>query len=223
MHKHNHCHNHHIENERKTLLIIWLTLLTMIVEIAYGYITKSMALLSDGYHMATHVLALGLTYATYVVMRKFKESSLFPNGTDKIEMLASYTSSLLLAFTGCHIIIEAIKRFFVPVDIKFDDAILIAVIGLLVNGGCIFVMQGSKGHEKHKDYNFKAAYYHILADLLTSVLAIFALIVGKYYGLMFLDYVIGALGGVLILRWAIDLIKNTVAQLIDMKVTEKRI
>ena len=84
-------------------------------------------------------------------------------------------------------------------------------------------MQGSKGHEKHKDYNFKAAYYHILADLLTSVLAIFALIVGKYYGLMFLDYVIGALGGVLILRWAIDLIKNTVAQLIDMKVTEKRI
>ncbi len=211
-------HNHKItnENEKKTLLVIVFTVLAMIAEIGYGYFTNSMALLADGYHMGTHALALGLTYAAYVLIRKFANSPLFPNGTDKIGTLTAYTSSLFLGFTGIWIILEAFQRFFNPLQIKFNEAILVAVIGLIVNAVCILIMEGKHCHE-HDDYNFKAAYYHILADALTSVLAIAALLVGKYFNFILLDSIIGILGGILILKWAISLLTNTVKILIDMK------
>ena len=135
MHEHNHKHNHEIstENEKRVLLVIIFTLLAMIAEILYGYLTNSMGLLADGYHMGTHALALGLTYIAYILMRKFKNSDLFINGTDKIGTLAGYTSSLFLGFTGIWIIIESINRFLKKLTIKFDEAILVAIIRLLVN------------------------------------------------------------------------------------------
>ena len=175
------------ENERKTLFVIIITVLTMIAEIVYGYITNSMALLADGYHMGTHALALGLTYAAYVIARKLEDSPLFPNGTSKIGTLAAYTSSIFLGLTGLWIIFEAVKRFINPLQIHFNEAILVAIIGLLVNSVCILIME--HGHhideDEHKeDYNFKAAYYHILADALTSILAIAALIAGKYFNII---------------------------------------
>lgn len=215
-------HSHEVtyENEKKTLLVIILTVITMLVEIAYGYITNSMALLADGYHMGTHALALGLTYAAYILIRKFENSPLFPAGTDKIGTLAAYTSSIFLGLTGIWIVFEALQRILYPLYIQFNEAILVAIIGLVVNGVCIIIMEGSEKHceEEHtEDYNFKAAYYHILADLLTSVLAISALIIGKYFGIIYLDAIVGIIGGILILRWAIGLVKNTVAILIDMK------
>lgn len=214
-------HEHKIseENKKKISVIIIITVLTMVAEIIYGYYTKSMALLADGYHMGTHALALGLTLIAYILARKFENSDLFQNGTDKIGTLAAYTSSLFLGGTGIWIIIEAIQRFIRPEQIKFNEAILVAVIGLVVNSLCIFIMEkGHKHHdEDHKDYNFLSAYYHILADALTSVLAIIALIAGKYFNLIFLDSIIGILGGLLILSWAYNLIKNTVKILIDMK------
>ena len=219
-----HEHNHEItnENEKKTLVVIILTVVTMVAEIVYGYMTHSMGLLADGYHMGTHALALFLTYIAYVLIRKFQNSPLFPMGTDKIGTLAAYTSSLLLGLTGAWIIIEAIDRLFHPLKIQFNEAILVAVIGLIVNGVCILIMEEKHHHHsecehKHKDYNFKAAYYHILADALTSVLAIAALLVGKYFNIIIFDALIGILGGILILRWAVGLIKSTVAILIDMK------
>ena len=208
------------ENERKTLIVIILTLITMAAEIAYGYITHSMALLADGFHMGTHALALGLTYIAYIIIRKFKDSPLFPSGTDKIGVLAAYTSSIFLGLTGIWIIFEAFGRLINPVNIQFNEAIIVAVIGLAVNSLCIIVMENSHTNhedEEKEDYNFKAAYYHILADILTSILAIFALVIGKYFNIIYLDSIIGMFGGILIIRWAISLIKKTVTILIDMK------
>lgn len=222
--------HHHIinsENEKKTLFVIIVTLMAMIAEIIYGYITNSMALLADGYHMGTHVLALGLTYVAYVLIRKFKDSEYFPKGTDKIGTLAAYTSSLFLAFTGIWIIIEAVTRFLNPLQIHFNEAILVALIGLVVNVICIIIMENNQHkhvdeecEHKHEDYNFKSAYYHILADALTSILAIFALFAGKFYNIICLDSIIGVLGGILILRWAVGLISNTVKILTDYKSSE---
>lgn len=220
-----HTHNVCSENEKRTLVVIIFTLLAMIAEIAYGYFTNSMALLADGYHMGTHALALGLTYAAYVLTRKLANSDLFINGTEKIGTLAAYTSSLFLGLTGVWIIVESFSRFIHPLQIEFNEAILVAIIGLVVNVVCILIMEGKHNHchEEHshdakdKDYNMKAAYYHILADALTSILAIAALLVGKYLHITALDSLIGILGGVLILKWAFGLIKDTVKILLDMK------
>ena len=205
------------ENERKTFFVIIITVITMFAEIIFGYVTNSMALLADGYHMGTHALALGLTYAAYVLARKFYQSELFPNGTGKIGTLAAYTSSIFLGLTGVWIIIEAVARFVSPLDIQFNEAILVAIIGLIVNSACIVVME--RGHKKEceNDYNFKAAYYHILADALTSILAIIALVAGKYFNIITLDSIVGFAGGALIIRWAVSLVKNTVRELVDMR------
>ncbi len=210
-------HTHSSAHERKTLIVIILTLLTMVAEIVFGYLSHSMALLADGYHMGTHALALGLTYIAYILIRKYKNSPRFPSGTDKIGTLTAYTSSLFLGFTGLWIMWEAVQRLLRPVPIIFNEAILVAVIGLAVNAACIIVMENGDATHKHKDYNFKAAYYHILADALTSILAILALVIGKYLGWTCLDALIGLLGGILIVRWAVKLLKDTVAVLIDMK------
>lgn len=201
-------HHHEIsnKNEHKTLIVIVFTLIAMLAEIGYGYFTNSMALLADGYHMGTHALALGLTYAAYIFIRKYNN--------EKIGTLAGYTSSLFLGFTGIWIIIEALQRFINPLEIRFEEAILVAAIGLAVNVICILIMEGRE-HNHNQDYNFKAAYLHILADALTSVLAIGALLAGKYFNFIYLDPLIGILGGVLILRWAAGLLKDTVKILID--------
>ncbi len=204
------------ENKNKTLVVIIFTFFTMVAEILWGYLTNSMGLLADGYHMLCHGLALVLTYVAYVLTAKFANSKYFKKGCNKIGTLAAYTSSLFLGGMGIWIIIEAYFRFINPLNIKFSEAIFIAVIGLLVNFICIIIMDWGKKQDK-KDYNFLAAYYHILADALTSLLAIGALLLGKFFNYVFLDSIIGILGGVLILKWAFDLIKSTVKILIDME------
>ena len=217
-------HTHSSTHERKTLIVIILTLLTMVAEVVFGYLSHSMALLADGYHMGTHALALGLTFIAYILIRKFSGSPRFPRGTDKIGTLTAYTSSLFLGFTGLWIMWEAVQRLLHPIAIQFNEAILVAAIGLIVNAACIVVMETGSAHahhHKHEDYNFKAAYYHILADALTSILAIAALALGKYIGWTCLDALIGLLGGVLIVRWAISLLKDTVSILIDMQPAAK--
>lgn len=217
-------HTHSSDHERKTLIVIILTLLTMVAEVVVGYLSHSMALLADGYHMGTHALALGLTFIAYILIRKFSGSPRFPRGTDKIGTLTAYTSSLFLGFTGLWIMWEAVQRLLRPISIQFNEAILVASIGLIVNAACIVVMETGHAHthsHKHEDYNFKAAYYHILADALTSILAIAALVLGKYIGWTCLDALIGLLGGILIVRWAVSLLKDTVSILIDMQPAAK--
>ena len=134
-------HHHEFSNEKKTLSVIVVSTITMVLEILFGFITGSMALLADGFHMGTHVLALGLTLVSYILIRKFKNSKSFPKGTDKIGDLAAYTSSLFLGLTGLSVIYESALRLFNPQNIEFNEAIFVAFVGLIVNVICIFIME----------------------------------------------------------------------------------
>lgn len=215
----------HIQtSEKKTLLVIILTLATMFAEIFAGYLTHSMALFADGCHMGTHALALSLTFFTYILIRKFATSDIFTFGTGKFSTLSGFASAILLGLTGIFIIFESIERVFNPAQIGFNEAIIIAVIGLIVNAVSILIMgdkhnhhhhHDKEDHEHHEDYNFKSAYMHILADALTSVFAIAALLAGKYFNLIFLDPLVGFIGGTVICIWAYNLICATAAILLD--------
>lgn len=199
----------------KTLMVIAVTLLTMIAEISFGFITKSMALTADGFHMGTHALALFITFLVCLVIARYKDKE------DVLNALGGYTSALFLGATSIGIIYESVSRFINPQTISFNEAILVTVVGLIVNLICIFIMSDGHGHHHlhahqhqpehhHKEnLNFKAAYLHILADALTSVMAIVALLCGKYFGWVFFDPLIGLVGGLIILKWSVDLIKSS--------------
>ncbi len=219
------------ENEKKTLNVIALTSITMIVEIIAGALTGSMALLADGWHMATHAFALGITYFAYVMARKFSNSDKFSFGTGKFGILSAYTSALFLGCTAIYMMIESFSRFINPINIAFNEAIIVSIVGLTVNVLSIWMLHGKDGdhhghhhghghdHEKHHehkhDHNLRAAYLHVVADALTSVLAIIALISGKYLGWSFLDPVMGIVGGVLIAKWAWGLLRSSSIILLD--------
>ncbi|MBQ8458584.1 cation transporter [bacterium] len=213
--------------KKRTLAVIIITIATMIAEIYFGITTHSMALTADGFHMGTHAIALTITYFVCILAIRFSDKS------EKFNALGCYTSAILLGFTSIGIIYESVERFFKPLSISFEDAILIAVIGLIVNMVCVFVMGNSTHHhhhthsycqceeteneDSHENLNFKAAYLHILADALTSILAIGALLLGKYLDWVFLDPVIGLVGGFVIAKWAFDLIKSSTLILLDFK------
>ena len=219
--------------EKKTFWVIIITLITMGAEIFFGCYTHSMALFADGWHMGTHALALSLTFFTYVLIRKFANTKEFVFGTGKFGTLSGFASSLFLGLTGLFIIGESVERFFNPLKIGVDEAIIVAIIGLVVNVACILIMgEHDHGHghckcehehcacghdhcHNHEDFNFKAAYMHILADAMTSVFAITALLSAKYFGWNFLDPIVGLIGGVIICTWAYGLIKKTSMILLD--------
>jgi cation diffusion facilitator family transporter len=229
-------HKHDFEtfsksNEKKTLNVIIITGLTMVVEIIAGSITGSMALLADGWHMATHAIALGITFFAYFMARRHVDSMKFSLGTGKFGILASYTSALFLAATAIYMVVESIKRFVSPIHIAFNEAILVACVGLVVNLISIFILQGKDYHihkeqaDQHhshhhnndhkKDLNLRAAYLHVITDAMTSVLAIIALVSGKFLGLVFLDPVMGLVGAALISRWSWGLLKTSAIILLD--------
>ncbi len=205
--------------KKRTMAVIIITLITMAAEIYFGIISHSMALTADGFHMGTHALALAITFIVCIFAIKYKDK------TEKLNALGGYTSAILLGFTSLAIIYESVERFFKPLEISFNDAILVAVIGLVVNLICVMVMGGHHHHhdchhsheKENENLNFKAAYLHILADAFTSILAIAALLLGKYFGLVFLDPCIGILGGLIIAKWAVDLIKSSSLILLDFK------
>jgi len=233
-HKHDFDGANH-ENEKRTLNVIILTGITMVVEVVAGALTGSMALLADGWHMGTHAFALGITYSAYVMARKYAGSSKFGFGTGKFGILAGYTSALFLGGTALYMLVESLGRFIHPVSIAFDEAIVVAVAGLLVNIWSIWLLHGGSGqhhdhshdhshdhdhHEHHHDdhhhdHNLRAAYLHVAADALTSVFAIVALIAGKFLGWSFLDPVMGIVGGILIARWAWGLLRSSALILLD--------
>lgn len=219
--------NKTLQAEKKTFWVIILTLITMFAEIFVGYVTHSMALFADGCHMGTHALALSLTFFTYILIRKLASSDKFAFGTGKFSTLSGFASSILLGITGILIIFESVERLLKPEQIGFNEAIIVAVVGLIVNAASILIMGDNNHHhhhhhdhshehcEHHEDYNFKAAYMHILADALTSIFAIAALLAGKYFNWIFLDPVVGFIGGTVICIWAFNLIKSTSAILVD--------
>lgn len=207
-------HHHHHTHERQTRWVVYITAITMVVEIAYGYITNSMALLADGYHMASHVLALGLTWVAYVVSRKYSSTNKSSFNNDKLMALTGFTSAFMLLGVAVFMAMESILRFYNPLEINFKEAIVVAVVGLLVNiVSALFLHQN---HEHH-DHNIRSAYLHVLADGLTSVTAIVALVAGMYYNIAALDSVSGILSSIIITKWSFGLIMESGRVLIDFK------
>lgn len=226
------------EAERRTLLVLWITLITMVVEIAAGIRFGSIALLADGLHMGSHATALGINALAYYYARKYANDPRFTFGTGKINALGGYTGAVLLAFFALTMVYEGGNRLLHPQPIEFDWAIGVAVIGLIVNAVSVVLLHVKEdhghahgcGHEHdhghlhghhhghahdHQDLNLRSAYLHVLADALTSVLAIVALLAGKYLGAVWMDPAMGFVGAVLILRWSWSLLKQTGLRLLD--------
>lgn len=216
----------HERNERRTWLVIWLTATMMIAEIAAGTIFGSMALIADGWHMATHAMAMLIAALAYLYARKNAYNRRFTFGTGKLGELAAFASAIILALIALLIGWESLLRLKAPVPIDFPQAIGVAVIGLVVNLASAWLLRGGHDHEhghhhnghddhRHGDNNLRAAYMHVLADGLTSVLAIVALAAGAFYGWLWLDPAIGIVGAVVIARWSWGLIRNAGAVLVD--------
>jgi cation diffusion facilitator family transporter len=232
--------------ERRTLAVVLITIVTMVVEIAAGIAFGSMALLADGLHMGSHASALAISVFAYYYTRRHANDSRFNFGTGKVNFLAAFASAVMLVLFAFFMVGESVKRFIAPVPIAFDLAILVAILGLVVNGACLFILGGggdshdhsghahshehlhspANSHDTHShphhdfkrsDHNLWAAYLHVLADALTSLLAIFALLGGKYLGLNWLDPVIGIIGAVLVLRWSWGLLGSSARVLLDMQ------
>jgi cation diffusion facilitator family transporter len=217
--------------EQRTLWVILITATMMVVEITTGLAYGSMALLADGLHMGSHTAALGITTIAYVYTRRCAADSRFCFGTGKVNAFAGYTSAVLLALFALLMAGESVHRLFNPVDIAFNQAIVVAVLGLIVNGASM-IMLGVQDHDHdhkdeheqehtdphhhgHTDHNLRAAYLHVLADALTSVLAIFALLTGKFLGMNWMDPVMGIVGAMLVARWSLGLIRDTSGILLD--------
>ena len=211
MHDGKHDHNTH---EHKTRWVVILTAGTMLAEIAVGYYSNSMALTAEGYHMSTHVFAIGLSYIAYVIIRKYAQSEHLSFHNDKVLALSGFTSAIILLVIAVIMAIESISRLITPEPIKFGEAIAVAAIGLVVNTISAFVLHHE---EEASDPNIRAAYIHVLADGVTSVTAIIALTLGMIYTIYSLDALSGIIGSVVITSWSITLIKNSGKTLIEFK------
>lgn len=230
-HDHAFLGEHHGRNEFKARIVIALTLAMMVAEIAAGIAFGSMALLADGLHMATHAGALALAAAAYAFARRHLHNPRFVFGTGKVGDLAAFTSAVTLAIVALLIGWESVQRFGSPVRINFSEAIAVASVGLVVNLVSAWLLHGgghdhhhAVGHDHdhhhhhyhhHHDHNLRAAYFHVLADALTSVLAIAGLLAGSLYGWVWMDPVMGIVGAVVIARWSWGLMRDAGAVLLD--------
>jgi cation diffusion facilitator family transporter len=217
----------------------------MVGEIAAGIIFGSMALTADGIHMGSHMVGLGITFFAYIYARKHAQDQRFSFGTGKVNALAGYSSAMILIFIALFMAYKSIVRMISPVEIFYNQAITVAVIGLVVNGVSMVIL-GEKGHshdhvdhdhEAHDqtdhdqadhdhdvhttgdDHNLKAAYLHVLTDAMTSVLAIIALLTAKYLNLVWMDPLMGIVGAILVIRWSIGLIQGTTIVLLDHQIS----
>lgn len=237
--------------ESRTIVVIGITAVMMVVEIAAGWMSGSMALLADGLHMASHAAALTISAFAYVYARRHAHNPKFNFGTGKVNALGGYTGGVLLVLFSVGMAFECGERLLKPVPIEFNDAIAVAVLGLAVNIFCAFVLSDSQGHSHNAghshdhghdhehdhshdcreaasssssahsgDHNLRAAYLHVVADAMTSVLAIAGLLVGKYWGLVWVDPLIGVLGSILVAKWSIGLLRMTARILLDRRSSE---
>lgn len=213
-HDHSHSDPHQNQHETRTKWVVLLTAITMVAEIGFGYYTNSMALLADGWHMSSHVLAIGLTWFAYSVARRNHDNPRFATGTSKILALSGYTSALLLVVIAVWMAIESVARFLNPQEIMFGEAIIVAVVGLIVNAVSAVMLHHKR---EDSDHNIRAAYLHVIADALTSVTAIAALTAGWLWKIYALDAVSGVICSLIITKWAYDLAKNSGKDLLDFK------
>jgi cation diffusion facilitator family transporter len=232
-HGHDFLGKSHDRNARRTLWVVGLTAVMMVGEIVAGAITGSMALLADGFHMATHAGALAVAAAAYAYAKRHVANPRYTWGTGKVGDLAGFASALVLGIIALGIALESASRLLNPVHVDFGDATLVAVIGLMVNLVSAALLSHDHGHDhahdhdhehdheqadhhhEHHDHNIRAAYIHVLADALTSVLAIVALLSGRYLGWVWLDPTMGIVGALVISRWSWTLVRQTSAVLLD--------
>lgn len=193
--------------------VVLLTAVTMVVEIIFGLTTKSMALLADGIHMGSHVLAIGLSWVAYIIVRKVTKSEKFKGNSGKILSLSGYSSGLMLLIFAVVIMIEAIQRFYNPVDIVYKEAILVAIIGLIVNIASAFILHHK---QEHSDHNIRAAYLHVIADTLTSVSAILGLTAAMIWDIPFIDTIAALISSFVIIKWSVGLLKDSGKVLLDI-------
>lgn len=224
-----HGHNFNDGNplgEKNVKRAMWLTVAMMIAEIIGGYVYNSMALLADGWHMSSHALALGLSAMTFAIARRLSTDSRFAFGTWKIEVLGGYTSAILLLLVAAIMLVQSVQRLFAPVAIHYNEAIAVAAVGLAVNLICAWWLRDHHDHDHHdhhhdhghthaRDLNLRAAYLHVLADAATSVLAIVALIGGKFWSANWLDPAMGIAGAALVAVWAFGLLRESGRVLLD--------
>lgn len=244
-HRHRHVYlaAGHETSERRTLMVVALTLVMMVGEIVFGFLTGSMALLADGFHMATHAGALAIAAAAYAYARRHMGDPRFTFGTGKVGDLAGFASALALGAFSIGIAYESVTRLITPGPVAFGEAALVAVLGLIVNLVSAWLLSGhghdhhhghddhdhghDQDHDRHHDHarenahphahdnNLRSAYLHVLADALTSVLAIVALLAGRYLGWVWLDPAVGIVGALVIARWSWGLMRDTGAVLVD--------
>lgn len=228
----NTAHHHHFDHstnlaERSTRVVLWITLCMMVIEIAAGWWLNSMALLADGWHMSSHALAIGLSVVAYVTARRYSSDPRFTFGTWKIEILGGFASAICLLGVAALMVFGSIERIVFPQVIQYREAIVIAVLGLIVNLVCAWILgrahhhdhghahAHAHHHDAHHDLNLKSAYLHVVADAATSILAILALVGGWIYGWSWLDPVTGLVGAALVAVWARGLIVETGKVLLD--------
>ena len=249
-HEHSFGQDRRRPGESRTQLVIAITATMMVVEIAAGVLFGSMALLADGLHMASHAVALGINAYAYAYARRHARDASYSFGTGKVNTLGGFTGAVLLAAFALLMASESVQRLVSPIPIAFNQAIWVAVLGLVVNGVSMLILgHHDHGHEEHDhhddddhnhnhnhdhvhdhdhehgrgthDHNLASAYLHVLADALTSVLAIVALFAAKYFGLTWMDPFMGLVGAVLVARWSLRLLKTTTAVLLDRSATEE--
>jgi cation diffusion facilitator family transporter len=235
-HTHDYTTSAELSAERRTRWVVYLTLATMVVELVAGWVTGSMALLADGWHMGSHAAALGISVFAYRFSRQWAADSRFTFGTGKVPVLAGYTSALLLGLGALWLMWASLGRLLQPIEIHYGEAMAVATLGLAVNVASVWILgagadhhhhgHGHRHHEhehehehrpaaEHKDHNLRAAYLHVMADALTSLLAIGALGAGMLFGWAFLDPLMGVVGALLIGRWAYGLAADSARALLD--------
>jgi cation diffusion facilitator family transporter len=230
-HRHEFGADSHGSAERRTLWVVGITATMMVVEIAAGMAFGSMALLADGWHMGTHASALGVAAFAYAYSRRHAGDPRFTFGTGKVTALGGFAGAVGLAVVALGVFLESASRLATPVSIRFDEAILVTAVGLIVNLGCAWILSGghlhhdhghaTEGH-RHTDHNLRGAYLHVLADGLTSVLALVALSTGKVLGWTWMDPVMGLVGSFVIARWSWGLLRDSGRVLLDAEATEER-
>ena len=234
LHQWRHSHHFHVSSghaERNTIRVILLTVIMMVAEITAGIAFGSMALLADGWHMGTHAIALGITAFAYYYARRHANNPTYSFGTGKVGVLGGFASAVVLAVVAFLMAVESVKRLLFPVEIQFNGAIAVAVLGLVVNIISAFLLQGGQSHvhkhgsdnRHHQDHNLRAAYLHVMADALTSLLAIVALLTGKSLGWVWMDPAMGIIGALLITRWSYGLLRDTGSILLDSGVEKEKI